>query len=109
MSPLLTPPAAITRAAPSAHMARSFLVYVHHLALRHSLKSEGIFVPKVVLGGEGQTMDIVDRLDVFGFDTHLVHLAAIEGHLLITSLHCSNQTLCLKLSHGLAVHTFHCS
>ena len=81
----------------------------HHLALRYSLQTEGIFVSQVVLSGEGQTMNIVDRLDVFGFDAHLVHLATIEGHLLITSLHSSNQTFGLKLCHGLAVHTFHSS
>ena len=63
-----------------------------NLALRHCLQTERIFVAKVMLGGERQLVDIVYTADIFGLDTHAVHLLLVEGNLLITSLHSLDQT-----------------
>ena len=64
-----------------------------NLALRHRLKTEGVLVTQVVLGGKGQFVDILYTLDILGFDTHLIHLPAVEGHIFITSFYCCYESL----------------
>ena len=73
----------------------------------HSLKPEGIFVAQVILRGEGQLRDVVDRLDVFRLHAQLVHLSLVEGHVLVAPLHGGGETFALELAHVLAGHALH--
>ena len=75
-----------------------------HLIVRDGFQTKRIFVAQVLLGGEGQPVDVVDALDVLGLYTQLVHLLAIEGHMLITSLYCVDESLALQLPHLFARH-----
>ena len=59
----------------------------------HGEHAEGVVVPQVLLGGEGQQLEVGQGADMFGFHSHFVHAAAIEGHQVVNPLHHRLQAL----------------
>ena len=53
-------------------------VHAHDLAARHAQKPRGILVPQILLGGEGNAPDIVQRRDAPGRHAGFIQTAAIE-------------------------------
>lgn len=76
----------------------------YHLALRHALEAEWVFVAEVKLGGERELYDIIDALDVLGLYAHLIHLSLVKLCILVTSLYDLLESLALKSAHVLAAH-----
>ena len=69
----------------------------HQLPGRHREQAVGIIVPQVAFFGKGQQVDILRRADILRFYTALIHLAAIERHVVIHMPHQRAQALALKL------------
>ena len=68
--------------------------------------AEGVVVPQVLLGGEGQQLEVGQGADMSGFDSHFVHAAAIEGHQVIDALHHRLQASELYRLQGFPGHSF---
>ena len=54
--------------------------------------AEGVVVPQVLLDGQRQQADILQRADVFRFNPHLIHAPAIERHHVVDPFHHRLQT-----------------
>ena len=59
----------------------------HDLVHGRGEHAEGVVVPQVLLGGEGQQLEVGQGADMFGLNPHFVHAAAIEGHQMVDPLH----------------------
>ena len=53
-------------------------VHAHDLAARYAQEPRGILVPQILLGGEGDAPDVVQRRDALGRHTGFIQTAAIE-------------------------------
>ena len=81
-------------------------VYADDFALRGSLQTEGVVVAQVLLGGEGQLLDILDGLDVVRADVQLLEFITIERHIVVDILHDFVQSFALERAHLVAAHAF---
>ena len=68
-----------------------------HVLLGHAHHPEGIALPQVVLGEEGQLIQVVDGLDVVGGDPLLLHLLPVVGHVVPHMADLLDQLLVLDL------------
>ncbi len=59
----------------------------HDLALRGRLEAEGIVVPQILFGGEGETDDVIDRLDIIRPDVPFLQFLSIEGDIVLDICH----------------------
>ena len=64
-------------------------------------QAEGIGVPQVLLGGEGQLGKVIDGADILGLQAHLVEPLFVQGHMVIAALNHLHQPLGLDLPQGL--------
>ena len=78
----------------------------YDFALRGGLESEGIIVPEVLLGGEGEFYDILYCADIIGADVHLLELLPVEWYIMIDIIHHLVQALPLHRAHLVARHRF---
>ncbi len=78
----------------------------HHLLHGHREHAEGVIVPQVLLGGEGQLLEVGQGADMFRFYSHLVHAPAIEVHQVVDPLHHRLQAFKLQGLQGLPGHGF---
>ena len=76
----------------------------HHLAQRHGEHAVGVVEAQVLLGGEGEPMEVVEGLDILGDDPQLVELAAVAGDVLVGPVEGGLQALQLQLRQFLARH-----
>ena len=81
-------------------------VYADNLALRGSLQTEGVVVAQVLLGGEGQLLDVLDGLDIVRTDIQLLEFITIERHIVVDILHNFVQSFALERAHLVATHAF---
>ena len=79
-------------------------MHAHYLRRRCGLQAVGIVVAQVLLGGEGQFCDVVDRMDVGRGDVHGLHLLTVEGHVAVHQSHQFLQPLALQMVHLVAAH-----
>jgi len=69
--------------------------------LRSVPKSVGISLAEVILGQEGELVDVVDALDILGFDTLFVHQIAIVGDIVVDIFDLPDDLLILDLENFL--------
>ena len=72
-------------------------MHAHDLTARNGQQAEGIMIAQIAFFGKGQQVDILRRADILRFYTALIHLAAIERHVVIHMPHQRAQALALKL------------
>ena len=75
-------------------------------ALGSGLEAEGIVVPEVLLGREGEFHDVVDGPDVIRREVHLLELVAVEGDVVIDVLHDLVEAFALERAPFVAAHAF---
>ena len=76
------------------------------LGLGNCQESGGILVAEVVLGDEGELVEVFDAVDVVGGDTLALHLGAVVGDVVIDVSHLLDQLLGLQSLHLLYGHGF---
>ena len=59
----------------------------HHLLHGHGEHAEGIIIPDVLFGGEGQVLQVRQGAKVFGFEPHLIQALPVEGHQMVDPFH----------------------
>ena len=81
-------------------------MYTDNLALRGCLQAERIVVAQVLLGGEGQLLNILNGLDVVGADVQLLQLVTVERYIMVDVFHNLVKSFALERASLIAAHAF---
>jgi len=79
-------------------------VKAHDFTQRYRHEIIGVAGAQVGFGGEGQGVQVVERLQALGLDVEFIQQAPVEGHVLVAPVDGRLQPLELQLQQLLAVH-----